>query len=309
MLHSHDPIARLDAAVKRYGPLTALDGADLCLRRGELLALLGPNGAGKTTAIGLLLGLIRADGGMVELFGQDPQQIEARRRIGVMLQSAELPATLRVGELLRLTASYYPAPRTLAETAELAGVSDLLKRPYAKLSGGQQRRVQFALALCGRPELLFLDEPTVGMDIEARQKLWAAIRQLIVEGCSVLLTTHYLEEAEALANRVCVMAHGRMIHEGTVDELRARVAQKRIRCLSALPIDIVRSWLEVSEVHRDGERLLISTAEAETVVRRLLDADRHLRELEVHRAGLAEAFTELTRDADEASDIDQREAA
>jgi ABC-2 type transport system ATP-binding protein len=309
MLHSHDPIARLDAAVKRYGPLTALDGADLCLRRGELLALLGPNGAGKTTAIGLLLGLIRADAGTVELFGQDPQQIEARRRIGVMLQSAELPATLRVGELLRLTASYYPAPRTLAETAELAGVSDLLKRPYAKLSGGQQRRVQFALALCGRPELLFLDEPTVGMDIEARQKLWAAIRQLIVEGCSVLLTTHYLEEAEALANRVCVMAHGRMIHEGTVDELRARVAQKRIRCLSALPIDIVRSWLEVSEVHRDGERLLISTAEAETVVRRLLDADRHLRELEVHRAGLAEAFTELTRDADEASDIDQREAA
>ena len=309
MLHSHDPIARLDAAVKRYGPLTALDGADLCLRRGELLALLGPNGAGKTTAIGLLLGLIRADAGTVELFGQDPQQIEARRRIGVMLQSAELPATLRVGELLRLTASYYPTPRTLAETAELAGVSDLLKRPYAKLSGGQQRRVQFALALCGRPELLFLDEPTVGMDIEARQKLWAAIRQLIVEGCSVLLTTHYLEEAEALANRVCVMAHGRMIHEGTVDELRARVAQKRIRCLSALPIDIVRSWLEVSEVHRDGERLLISTAEAETVVRRLLDADRHLRELEVHRAGLAEAFTELTRDADEASDIDQREAA
>ena len=308
MLHSHDPIARLDAAVKRYGPLTALDGADLCLRRGELLALLGPNGAGKTTAIGLLLGLIRADAGTVELFGQDPQQIEARRRIGVMLQSAELPATLRVGELLRLTASYYPAPRTLAETAELAGVSDLLKRPYAKLSGGQQRRVQFALALCGRPELLFLDEPTVGMDIEARQKLWAAIRQLIVEGCSVLLTTHYLEEAEALANRVCVMAHGRMIHEGTVDELRARVAQKRIRCLSALPIDIVRSWLEVSEVHRDGERLLISTAEAETVVRRLLDADRHLRELEVHRAGLAEAFTELTRDAD-ASDTDQREAA
>jgi len=309
MSHFHDPIARLDGAVKRYGPLTALDGADLRLQRGELLALLGPNGAGKTTAIALLLGLIRADAGAVELFGQDPQRIEARRRIGVMLQDAELPQTLRVGELLRLTASYYPTPRPLAETAELAGVSDLLKRPYAKLSGGQQRRVQFALALCGRPELLFLDEPTVGMDIEARQKLWAAIRQLIAEGCSVLLTTHYLEEAEALANRVCVMAHGRMIHEGTVDELRARVAQKRIRCLSALPIDTVRGWLEVSEVHRDGERLLISTAEAETVVRRLLDADRHLRELEVHRAGLAEAFTELTRDADEASDTDQREAA
>ena len=309
MPHAHDPIARLDGAVKRYGQLTALDGTDLQLQRGELLALLGPNGAGKTTAIALLLGLIRADAGTVELFGQDPQRIEARRRIGVMLQNAELPPTLRVGELLRLTASYYPAPRTLAETAELAGISDLLKRPYAKLSGGQQRRVQFALALCGRPELLFLDEPTVGMDIEARQKLWAAIRQLLAEGCSVLLTTHYLEEAEALADRVCVMTHGRMIHEGTVEELRARVALKRIRCLSALSIDTVRSWPEVNDVRRDNERLHITAAEAEVVVRRLLAADQHLRELEVQRAGLAEAFTELTRDADEAADTDQREAA
>lgn len=309
MPHAHDPIARLGGAVKRYGQLTALDGADLQLQRGELLALLGPNGAGKTTAIALLLGLIRADAGTVELFGQDPQRIEARRRIGVMLQNAELPPTLRVGELLRLTASYYPAPRTLVETAELAGVSDLLKRPYAKLSGGQQRRVQFALALCGRPELLFLDEPTVGMDIEARQKLWTAIRQLLAESCSVLLTTHYLEEAEALADRVCVMSHGRMIHEGTVDELRARVALKRIRCLSTLSIDTVRSWPEVNEVRRENERLHITAAEAEAVVRRLLAADLQLRELEVQRAGLAEAFTELTRDADEASDTDQREAA
>ncbi|RAN80033.1 multidrug ABC transporter ATP-binding protein [Bacillus sp. SRB_336] len=308
MPHNHEPIARLDGAIKRYGPLTALDGANLQLQRGELLALLGPNGAGKTTAIGLLLGLLRADAGTVQLFGQDPQQIEARRRIGVMLQNAELPPTLRVGELLRLTASYYPAPRTVVEAAELAGVSDLLKRPYAKLSGGQQRRVQFALALCGRPELLFLDEPTVGMDIEARQKLWAAIRQLLAEGCSVLLTTHYLEEAEALADRVCVMARGRMIHEGTVEELRARVALKRIRCLSALSVDVLRGWPEISELRRENDRLHIAAADAETVVRRLLAADPELRELEVQRAGLAEAFTELTRDAEEASDT-QREAA
>ena len=308
MPHNHEPIARLDGAIKRYGPLTALDGANLQLQRGELLALLGPNGAGKTTAIGLLLGLLRADAGTVQLFGQDPQQIEARRRIGVMLQNAELPPTLRVGELLRLTASYYPAPRTALEAAELAGVSDLLKRPYAKLSGGQQRRVQFALALCGRPELLFLDEPTVGMDIEARQKLWTAIRQLLAEGCSVLLTTHYLEEAEALADRVCVMARGRMIHEGTVEELRARVALKRIRCLSALSVDMLRGWPEISELRRENDRLHIAAADAETVVRRLLAADPELRELEVQRAGLAEAFTELTRDAEEASDT-QREAA
>ena len=309
MLHTDDPIARLGGVVKRYGRLTALDGAELQLRRGELLALLGPNGAGKSTAIGLLLGLIRADAGTVELFGQDPQRIQARRRIGVMLQNAALPPTLRVGELLRLTASYYPAPRALAETAALAGIGELLQRPYAKLSGGQQRRVQFALALCGRPELLFLDEPTVGLDIEARQQLWLTIRQLIAEGCAVLLTTHYLEEAEALADRVCVMAHGRVIHEGTVEALRSRVALKRIRCISTLNVELVRSWHDVSEAHRDNERLHITAVAAETVVRRLLDADAQLSELEVQRAGLAEAFTELTRDADAISATDQREAA
>ena len=308
MPQSHDPIARLDGAIKRYGRLTALDGADLQLHRGELLALLGPNGAGKTTAIALLLGLVRADAGAVELFGQDPQRIEARRRIGVMLQNAELPPTLRVGELLRLTASYYPAPRALAESAELAGVTDLLGRPYAKLSGGQQRRVQFALALCGRPRLLFLDEPTVGMDIEARQALWAAIRRLVGEGCSVLLTTHYLEEAEALADRVCVMARGRAIHEGTVDELRARVGVRRIRCISTLLPEAVAAWPEVAEVRVEGGRLQLTTAEAEVVVLRLLQNDAWLRELEVQRAGLAEAFTELTREP-QASSTDQREAA
>ncbi|WP_049622032.1 ABC transporter ATP-binding protein [Frateuria defendens] len=290
-------VARLAGAVKRYGPQRALDGLDLALQRGEILALLGPNGAGKSTSIGLLLGLIRADAGRVELFGRDPQQLAARRHIGVMLQSAALPATLRVGELLRLAASYYPHPRPLAESAELAGIADLLGRRYGNLSGGQQRRVQFALALCGRPRLLFLDEPTVGMDIEARQKLWAAIRRLRTEeGCAIVLTTHYLEEAEALADRVCVLARGRLVGEGSVDALRAQVARTRIRCLSDLDATAVAAWSQVSVAERDGDRLRIVTTAAEQVVRRLLDADPALRELEVQRAGLAEAFTELTRE-------------
>jgi ABC-2 type transport system ATP-binding protein len=303
------PVARLAGATRRYGQQTALDAVDLVVQRGELLALLGPNGAGKTTAIGLLLGLARADAGTVELFGMDPQRIDARQRIGVMLQSAELPPTLRVGELLRLTASYYPAPRSAEEAAAMAGIGDLLKRSYAKLSGGQQRRVQFALALCGRPELLFLDEPTVGLDIDARRKLWAAIRQLVAEGCSVLLTTHYLEEAEALADRVCVMTRGRVIHQGTVDALRARVALRRIRCLSTLSIDALRAWPEIADVQQENGRLHITAADAEAVVRHLLAADPQLRELEVQRAGLAEAFTELTRDAAETAGTNQREAA
>jgi ABC-2 type transport system ATP-binding protein len=293
---------------KRYGHVTALDGVDLDVHPGQLLALLGPNGAGKSTSIALLLGLIRPDRGQAELWGMDPQCIRARRGIGVMLQSAQLPPTLRVGELLRLTASYYPQPRTLSDSAALAGIADLLKRPYGKLSGGQQRRVQFALALCGRPRLLFLDEPTVGMDIEARQKMWAAMRALVADGCAVVLTTHYLEEAEALADRVSVMARGRVIHEGTVDDLRARVAVKRIRCISTLSCDQVRDWPHVSDVQLRDRRLHIATTEAEAVVRQLLAADTGLAELEVQRAGLAEAFTELTRDVDASMPI-QREVA
>ena len=300
-------MARLHGARKRYGTVEALCGIDLELRGGELLALLGPNGAGKTTAIGLLLGLTRADAGTVELFGRDPQDIDARRGIGVMLQDAALPPTLKVGELLRLTASYYPAPRGVAEAAALAGVADLLQRPYAKLSGGQQRRVQFAVALVGNPRLLFLDEPTVGMDIQARQKLWAAIRALVADGCGVVLTTHYLEEAEALADRVCVLAHGRIVSEGSVDALRARVARKRVWCATALPLERIKTWPEVVEAVRDGERLCLATEFPELLVRRLLAEDLSLSALEVRNADLAEAFTQLTDAADAAAS--QREAA
>ena len=289
-------LARLRGVDKSYGALRALAGVDLDLHAGELLALLGPNGAGKTTAIGLLLGLVRADAGEVRLFGMDPQRIEARRHIGVMLQDAVLPATLRVHELIRLTASYYPSPRGVAESAELAGVADLLQRPYGKLSGGQQRRVQFALALCGRPRLLFLDEPTVGMDIEARQKLWHAIRALVADGVSIVLTTHYLEEAEALADRVCVLARGRVVSEGSVEALRARIALKRVWCATRLPLEEVSAWPEVAEARIDGERLCLSTEHVEVLVRRLLAQDAGLAALEVRAAGLAEAFTELTRD-------------
>jgi ABC-2 type transport system ATP-binding protein len=298
---STTPVAELVGVTQRYGSVIALDRLDLAVRPGELLALLGPNGAGKSTSISVLLGLVRPQSGQARLFGRDPQLVDARRRIGVMLQSAVLPPSLRVGELLRLTASYYPSPRPLAESAALAGVDDLLTRPYGKLSGGQQRRVQFALALCGRPSLLFLDEPTVGMDIEARQKLWAAIRELVRQGCAVVLTTHYLEEAEALAQRVVVMGQGKVITEGSVDDLRGRVGMTRIRCLSDLDADAIAGWSQVTAAQREDGRLVITTAAAESVLRRLLDADAALSELEVRRAGLAEAFVELSRQEQEAA--------
>jgi ABC-2 type transport system ATP-binding protein len=307
-MRMNEVVASLRGVRKRYGALQALDGVDLDLHAGQVLALLGPNGAGKTTTIGLLLGLLRADAGQVRLFGQDPQQVAARRGIGVMLQDAALPPTLKVGELLRLTASYYPAPRPLAESAALAGVEDLLDRPYGKLSGGQQRRVQFAIAACGRPRLLFLDEPTVGLDLPARQRLWAAVRTLAGEGVAVVLTTHYLEEAGHLADRVCVMMRGRIVSDGSVDALRARVETRRIRCVSALDADVVAAWPGVRLAQREGARLDISSDQAEAVVRRLLDADPALSDLEMQAAGLDEAFGNLTCD-DSVASSDLREAA
>ncbi|WP_440223399.1 ATP-binding cassette domain-containing protein [Dokdonella sp. MW10] len=297
---THDrstPLAALAEVRKRYGSHVALDGFSLELRAGELLALLGPNGAGKTTAIGLLLGLAAADEGRASLFGEAPQVLAARRQVGVMLQSVGIADTLRVGELLDLTRSYYAQPRSVADCVALAGLDGLLDRRYGKLSGGQQRRVQFALAICGRPRVLFLDEPTTGLDIDARQRLWAAIRELVADGCAVLLTTHYLEEAEALADRVVVLQRGRTVAEGSVNEIRAHVAQRRIRCVSRVDAADVAAWPGVRSATRDGDRLDVVADPAEPVVRRLLDADATLADLEVQRAGLADAFLELTRDA------------
>ena len=290
-------VARLDGASKRYGGVLALDRVDLEVRRGEVLAVLGPNGAGKTTAISLLLGLLRADTGSATVFGAAPQTLAPRRRIGAMLQTAGVPETLAVGELIALFRSYYPQPRTVADIVQLAGVGDLLKRRYGKLSGGQQRRVQFALAIAGSPQILFLDEPTTGLDIDARSTLWSTIRTLAREGCAIVLTTHYLEEAEALADRVNVLARGRIVAQGSVQQIRARVAQRQISCVTQLTQATIERWPEVRSVVRAGDRTQIVTHAAEAVVRQLLSEDLQLSELEVHRAGLAEAFVEITKEA------------
>ena len=292
-------IARLDGARKQYGAVQALDGLDLEIHRGEVLALLGANGAGKTTAISLLLGLATPTQGVVQLFGSSPRDIAARRRVGVMLQTASIPDNNTVKELLELTRSYYPQPRDFDDCVRLAGLQDLLRRRYGKLSGGQQRRVQFALAICGNPELIFLDEPTTGLDIESRETLWVAIRNLVADGTAVLLTTHYLEEAQALADRVVVVRNGREVAQGTVDDIRALVSEQRIRCRTLVSQEQLAAWPGVHEARIVDGRADLVVEDAASVLRWLLSIDPTLDELEVTRAGLADAFLALTREAQE----------
>jgi ABC-type multidrug transport system ATPase subunit len=292
-----NPVAQLRGITKRFGAVTALNTIDIEVRRGELLAVLGPNGAGKSTAISLWLGLIEPDAGSVTLLGGEPQDVVRRRGLGVMMQDVEMPKELKVSELVRLSASYYDDPMGVEETLQRAGVTHLADRQYGKLSGGQKRQAQFAVAICGRPKVLFLDEPTVGLDIQARQAMWKNIRALLADGCSIVLTTHYLEEAESLADRVAVVAKGRVIASGTVDDMRALVARRQISCESSLAVEEVRSWPGVVDASRDATKLNITATDAEGVVRRLLASDASVARLEVRQAGLNEAFNELTREA------------
>src|SRR4051812_21413020 len=251
-LMSHTPLARLSQAQKRFGQVTALDGLSLEVNRGEMLALLGPNGAGKSTAISLLLGLQTPDRGSAQLFGAPPHSIDARRRIGVMMQEVALSPVMHPREMIAQVASYYPTPYSAAEVIRRLSLEKIAERPYGKLSGGQKRQVQFGMAIAGRAELLFLDEPSVGLDVQAREALWKVLRDLIHEGVSIVLTTHYLEEAEALADRVAVVTHGKLVASGSVDEIRAHVTRKNILCRTSITREDISGWPEVQELREES---------------------------------------------------------
>jgi ABC-2 type transport system ATP-binding protein len=292
----HEPmvIAELRNVTKRFGPVTALAGIDLEIARGQLLALLGPNGAGKTTAVRLLLGLSTPDSGAARVFGRDPRERAARTRTGAMLQVGRVPETLRVGEHIRLFSSYYPNPLSFEETIALAGLEGLERRLFGKLSGGQKQRVLFALAVCGNPDILVLDEPTAGLDVDSRRGLWRHIRSFVARGGSVLLTTHYLEEADALADRIVVLNHGRIAAAGTSSEIRQRAASRKIRCITALEGPEIAALAERVSVRRDGLFTEIMATDSDHLVRRLLARDPDARDLEITSAGLEEAFLAIT---------------
>lgn len=291
----HGSVAHLTGVTKRYGNAVALHDITLEIDRGGVVALLGPNGAGKTTSVKLLLGLAAPTSGSVALFGADPRQASSRRRIGAMLQVGKVPETLRVREHIDLFRSYYPAPLALTQVIDAAGLDGLADKRFGDLSGGQRQRVLFALALCGDPEMLFLDEPTLGFDVEARRGFWEQIRSFVSTGRTVLLTTHYLEEADALADRVVVINHGNVIADGTPAQIKARVAGRRIRCITALTEADLAGIPGVTEVHLQHNRAELLVSAAEDVTRKLLARDAQLSGLEVTSVGLEEAFLALTR--------------
>ena len=290
-------VASLDGVNMNYGNIRALRGVDFQVRTGEVVALLGPNGAGKTTAVKLLLGLLQPNAGRARVFGGDPTNPENRMRTGAMLQVGRVPETLRVREHIDLFSSYYPRPMAPADVLAAVGLEKLGDRKFGDLSGGQRQRVLFALAICGDPDLLFLDEPTVGLDVEARRMLWDEIRRMVSRGKTVLLTTHYLQEADALADRVAVINQGEIIAQGTPSEIKAKTAGKRIRCITSLSLNALHQIPGVTEVREDREAVELHAIEAEPIVRELLARDASLSGLEITSAGLEEAFLALTQDA------------
>jgi ABC-2 type transport system ATP-binding protein len=289
-------VASLEGVSKNYGEVRALRNVNFSVGAGQVVALLGPNGAGKTTAVKLLLGLLPPNSGKTRVFGGDPTNPQNRLRTGAMLQVGRVPETLRVREHIDLFSSYYPTPMPFEEVLAAAGLEKLRDRKFGDLSGGQRQRTLFALAICGNPDLLFLDEPTVGLDVEARRTLWEEIRRLVGRGKTVLLTTHYLQEADALADRIAVINQGEIIAEGTPAEIKAQTSGKRIRCITALGLASLLQIPGVTDARQDREAVEIHAREAEPVVRALLARDPNLSGLEITSAGLEEAFLALTKD-------------
>jgi ABC-2 type transport system ATP-binding protein len=290
-----EPLVEVEHVTRRFGAVTALDDVSLTIGEGEMVGLLGPNGAGKTTLLSLVSGLRRPDAGTVRLCGQDPRRPSARVALGTTPQDTGLPETLRVGEVVDLVAGHYPDPMPRGEVLDRFGLADLARRQTGGLSGGQKRRLAVALSLVGRPRVVLLDEPTTGLDVEARHVLWSALRDYQSEGATVVVTSHYLEEIEALARRVVVIGGGRVLVDDDLPAVLAIAAARRV-LLTLPPGDetVLAALPGVVDLRREGDRTLVLTGDADALVRELVRRDLPFRDLEVRGASLEEAFLALT---------------
>jgi ABC-2 type transport system ATP-binding protein len=285
---------------KSYGPVQAVRDVDISILPGETVALLGPNGAGKSTTIDMMLSLARPDAGRVRLFDLSPAEAVAAGRVGGMLQTGQLIDYLSVRELVEMTAALYPHPLEVDHVLRATGTAAFAGQRTNKLSGGQTQRVRFALALVANPDLLVLDEPTAALDVEARRDFWAAMRAIAQGGKTVVFATHYLEEADAYADRIVLMAHGRVVADGPATEIKAKVGGRTIRAtLPEADLVAVAALPGVSSVERHGEAVVLACGDSDAALRALLGAYREARDIEVRGAGLEEAFLELVAGDDD----------
>jgi ABC-2 type transport system ATP-binding protein len=277
----------------------AVRGVDVSIARGETVALLGPNGAGKSTTIDMLLGLLEPDDGSVSLFGRPPADAIQAGAIGAMLQTGSLIHDLKVSEIVSLAASLYPTPLDVDDVLELTGIDAFADQRTQTLSGGQSQRVRFALALVTNPELLVLDEPTVGMDVEGRRAFWKTMRELAAEGKTVLFATHYLEEADSYADRAILIARGKIVASGPTTEIKAMVGTRAIRAtLPGAELDDLGRLPGVTHAERRGEAVVLSCSDSDRAIRALLEQHPEARDIEISGAGLEQAFLQLTGDPD-----------
>ena len=282
------------------GPVEAVRGVDVAVHPGETVALLGPNGAGKTTTVDMLLGLQEPDAGSVSVFGGPPDQAVKAGRIGAMLQVGGVLRDLTVRELVSMMAALFPAPLSVDRTLAMAQLDGLAERRTEKLSGGETQRVRFAVALVSDPDLLVLDEPTVGMDVESRRAFWTTIRELSGGGKTFLFATHYLEEADAYADRAVLMARGVVVADGPTTEIKALVGTRTIRAtLPDVPLESLEKLPGVTRAERRGEAVVLASSDSDASLRKLLEEFPEARDIEVRGAGLEEAFLQLTGDVEE----------
>jgi ABC-2 type transport system ATP-binding protein len=278
----------------------AVRGIDATVTAGETVALLGPNGAGKSTTLDILLGLLDADGGSATVFGMSPSDAVSSGVVGAMLQTGGLIRDLRVRELVTMMASLYPDPLDVDEVLALTGTEAVADRLTQKLSGGQVQRVRFALALVANPELLVLDEPTAAMDVEGRREFWTTMRDFASRGKTILFATHYLEEADAYADRAVLMARGRVVADGPTTEIKALVGTRTIRAtLPGVALEQLERLPGVSHAERRGEAVILACSDSDAAIRALLAAYRQARDIEITGAGLEEAFLILTEDGED----------
>ena len=288
-------IAFLEGAAKAYGAHRVLEGFDFALEGGSVTALLGPNGAGKSTVAGLLTGRLLPDEGRVRLFGHNPSYQLARARMGIMLQTGGLPETLTVTEAVDLHAGYFARRLPTTAVLEQAGLTALASRRCDRLSGGEARKVQFAMAIAGSPDLLVLDEPTTGFDPESRRAMWDVVRVKAATGSAVLLATHHMDEAEALADRIVVIAGGRIIADGAPAAIKAQVAATVIRLRTRLPADRFRALPGVAKVETLGADLSVLTTSPRASLEAAFAIDPALQHFEVTGASLEDALANLVQ--------------